>query len=370
MNQNLTEALRLADLGCSIIPIRPGTKKPALHTWGRYKQERADRETLEHWFERPEIGVGVVCGSVSDGLVVRDFDEANAYSRWSTEFPQLAETLPHVQTSQGWHVYSKVRGLTRSKNLGDGELRAEGYYVVSAGSRHPSGWIYSWRGSPPTEIPFIDTPDRLLLPATTLRPTDDPWHASHKQPLMPGELVAKHLPSGTGQRERCLFDLARELKARQPDCSEDVLRQTFDLWWPMARGIVATKDETTSWTAFQRAWANCRFPHGARWQQAVQLAASRPAPQLPATLAGVERLNRLAALCVGLQEVNHGPFALGCRKAAEFLGTSRNTAARDIEVLLVAGVLTCTRPQFIKAQQAREYIMGPAIQQQETEDHV
>jgi hypothetical protein len=187
---------------------------------------------------------------------------------------------------------------------------------------------------------------------------------SHQQALILGELVTRHLPTGTGQREARLFDLARELKAQQPDCSEEQLRQTFALWWPLARGIVATKDETTSWTAFQRAWANCRYPHGARWQQAVRLAQSRRAPSLPADLAGVERLNRLAALCVALQQVNEGPFALPCRKAAEFLGTSKNSAARDIEVLVAAGVLTCTRTEFIKAQQAREYIMGPALQQE------
>jgi hypothetical protein len=368
MNQNLTEALRMADLGCSIIPIRPGTKKPALHTWGRYKQERADREILEHWFERPEIGVGVVCGSVSDGLVVRDFDEANAYDRWASEFPQLADTLPTVETVRGCHVYSKVRGLTPSRKLGDGELRSEGYYVVAVGSRHPSGHVYRWRNGSPTAIPFIDTPESLLLPALPHSPHNDPWPVSHQAPLMLEELVAKHLPTGTGQREHCLWELARALKAQQADVSEDVLRQTFDLWWPLARGIVATKNEAASWTAFRRAWGNCRYPHGARWQQAVRLAEGRPAPSLPADLAGVKRLNKLAGLCVALQEVNEGPFALGCRKAAEFLGTSRNTAARDIEVLVAAGVLVCTKTEFIKMKEAREYCLGPAIQQ-EIEDH-
>jgi hypothetical protein len=165
-----------------------------------------------------------------------------------------------------------------------------------------------------------------------------------------------------------LWELARELKRQRPEASEDLLRQTFDLWWPLARGIVATKCEKTSWAAFRRAWTNCRFPHGARWKQAVQLAESRPAPRLPADLAAVERLNKLMGLCAALQEVNHGPFALGCRKAAEYLGVSRNTAGRDIEVLVAAGALTCTRPEFIKGQQAREFIMNPAIQQ-EIPDH-
>jgi hypothetical protein len=364
MNDNLLEALRLTDLGVSVIPIRPGTKKPALLSWSRYQQARADHETLERWFERPETGLAVICGDVSDGLVVRDFDQQDAYDRWAREFRGLADSLPTVRTARGCHVYARVRGSSRTRRFPDGELRGDGAYVVCPPSLHSTGTHYRWRGDTPSSIPFIDSPESLLLPALPHSPHHDPWPVSHKQALMLGELVARHLPSGTGQRERCLFDLARELKAQQAEASEDVLRQTFDLWWPLARGIVATKDEQTSWVGFLRAWANCRFPHGARWQAAVRLAQSRPAPRLPAALAGVERLNRLAALCVALQQVNEGPFALPCRKAAEFLGTSKNSAARDIEVLVAAGVLTCTRTEFIKAQQAREYIMGPALQQE------
>jgi hypothetical protein len=368
MNDNLLEALRLADLGVSVIPIRPASKVPALRSWSRYQQARADRETLERWFERPETGLGVICGDVSDGLVVRDFDQQDAYDRWAREFRGLADSLPTVRTARGCHVYCRVRGSSRTRRFTDGELRGEGAYVVGPPSRHSTGTVYRWRGSPPTEIPFIDTPDRLLLPVLPHSPHHNPWPVSHQQSLMLGELVAKHLPTGTGQREARLFGLARELKARQPDCSEEQLREVFELWWPMARGIVLTKDEQTSWVGFLRAWANCRFPHAARWEQAVQLAQSRPAPSLPADLAGVERLNRLAALCAVLQEVNEGPFALGCRRAAEYLGVSRNTAGRDIEVLVAAGVLTCTKTEFIKGKQAREYIMRSAIQQ-EIEDH-
>ncbi|HBH50765.1 MAG TPA: hypothetical protein DDY91_02620 [Planctomycetaceae bacterium] len=364
MNDNLLEALRLTDLGVSVIPIRPASKVPALRSWSRFQQARADHETLERWFERPETGLAVICGNVSDGLVVRDFDQQDAYDRWAREFRGLADSLPTVRTARGCHVYARVRGSSRTRRFPDGELRGEGAYVVGPPSRHSTGTVYRWRGSPPSSIPFIDTPDRLLLPVLPHSPHHDPWPVSHQQALILGELVTRHLPTGTGQREARLFDLARELKAQQPDCSEEQLRQTFALWWPLAWGIVATKDETTSWTAFQRAWANCRFPHGARWQQAVRLAEGRPAPRLPAALAGVERLKALAGLCAALQEVNDGPFALGCRRAAEFLGTSKNTAARDIEVLVAAGVLVCTKTEFIKAQQAREYVMKLAIQQE------
>jgi hypothetical protein len=369
MNENLTEALRLADLGCSIIPIRPKTKKPALHTWARYQQARPDRETLMEWFKGPETSVGVICGDVSGGLVVRDFDQQDAYSHWATEFRGLADSLPTVRTSRGCHVYARVRGSTRTQRFTDGELRGDGAYVVCPPSLHSTGTHYRWRGDPPTAIPFIDSTERLLSPACrepSLRA--DPWPVSHQPPLMLGELVAKHLPTGTGQREHCLWELARALKAQRPEASEDLLREVFAIWWPMARPIVSTKSEAASWAAFRRAWANCRFPHAARWKQAVRLAESRPAPRLPADLAAVERLNKLMGLCAALQEVNGGPFHLGVRKAGEFMNVSRNTAARDIEVLVGAGALTCTRPEFVKAKEAREYCLGPALQQ-EIPDH-
>jgi hypothetical protein len=161
-------------------------------------------------------------------------------------------------------------------------------------------------------------------------------------------------------RERCLFNLARAWKARSPEASREELGEVFALWWAQAKHVVATKDEKTSLAAFLRAWGNVRVPAGARWEPAVALADSRPAPHLPPDLARHESLRRLAALCAALSDLSNGaPFFLGCRKAAEYCGASRPTAARDIAEFLSRGILVCTKRDFIKAREAREYRFIP-----------
>ena len=53
-------------------------------------------EDIEHLLTDPgTTGLGVVLGSQSGNLVVRDFDEASSYVRWCERFPELARSAPH-----------------------------------------------------------------------------------------------------------------------------------------------------------------------------------------------------------------------------------------------------------------------------------
>src|SRR5262245_5123615 len=77
-------------------------------------------------------GVAVVNGRVSGChgrgcLCCRDFDDADAYARWSAEHPELARTLPTVRTFRGYHVYALLTAerFVGKPLLGDSELRAD-----------------------------------------------------------------------------------------------------------------------------------------------------------------------------------------------------------------------------------------------------
>ena len=377
MTPNLREALRLAAMNVCTIPLKPRSKTPALRSWARWQFDRPTDDQLRQWFSDPDIGLGVVCGEVSGGLLVRDFDRQESYDNWANLFVDAARSLPTVATARGRHLYARLRGsLPRTRKFDDGELRSDGAYVVGPPSLHPTGFRYAWLGDEPREIPVIDdpeslfaTPDTGCLTAATDAHNQNPWHVSHsvhgsvhvgEQPHTLAEVVAWHMPTGPGQRERCLFNLARAWKARSPEASRDELGGVFAVWWSRARHVVATKDEKVSLAAFLRAWGNVRVPAGARWETAVALADSRPAPYLPPDLARHKSLLRLASLCAALSDLSSGaPFFLGCRKAAEYCFTSRPTAARDIAEFLSRGILVCTKRDFIKAREAREYRFIP-----------
>lgn len=88
--------------------------------------------------------VGIVCGGVSNNLVVIDLDGKFAIDLFKAAFGDLmAQTFTVKTGSGGLHVYLHCDTLpdNRKVNLGEGhsgiEIRGEGQYVVAVPSVHP-----------------------------------------------------------------------------------------------------------------------------------------------------------------------------------------------------------------------------------------
>ena len=65
-------ALAAYDAGLSVVRASSdGSKRPA-GQWKQYQAERPDRSTVEGWFPHP--GIGIVCGAVSGGLEMLEFE--------------------------------------------------------------------------------------------------------------------------------------------------------------------------------------------------------------------------------------------------------------------------------------------------------
>lgn len=78
--------------GFSVIPVlADGTKRPALDRWKPYQTQRVDTETLEEWFEQGRNGIGIVCGPVSNNLIVLDFECPTVFDAWKS---QITERKP------------------------------------------------------------------------------------------------------------------------------------------------------------------------------------------------------------------------------------------------------------------------------------
>lgn len=74
----LEAALRYTRSGLSIIPV--GRNKRPVIAWEPYQRVIADEKTICSWFEKKDLNLAVVTGSVSGGLVAIDFDEASFLS--------------------------------------------------------------------------------------------------------------------------------------------------------------------------------------------------------------------------------------------------------------------------------------------------
>lgn len=139
----LSAALAYAALGLSIIPL--DGKRSALTTWTVYQQTAASPEAIRAWGSAGLLkNIGIVCGEVSDNLVVLDLDGAAGYPAFAATFPALANTYTVASGGGvGWHVYFSVERMPASIKamgtpIGNLELCGEGRQVVAPPSIHPT----------------------------------------------------------------------------------------------------------------------------------------------------------------------------------------------------------------------------------------
>ena len=155
----LEAALKYADMGLSVIPIQPHSKKP-LGAWEQYQGRIADSEEIKKWFaENPDANIAIVTGAVSN-VVVIDLDSFEAKEALKKELSVFdIQFVPRSRTANGFHLFFKhPGGIVRNRTgiLRKIDVRADGGYVVAPPSKHPSGRTYTW------EVPL--TPGAPELP--------------------------------------------------------------------------------------------------------------------------------------------------------------------------------------------------------------
>lgn len=179
----LDGAQAYAKKGFSVIPIKAdGSKAPACE-WKEYQETPPSAARLKTWFGDGDCGLGIVCGAVSGGLTVLDFDDRQTFRAWKRILkgvaPKLLNTLPIVETPTGGaHVYFRSDHQVRNGKLarrrakkGQGktliETRGEGGYVIAPGSPagcHPSGKVYCLTSKTPVEkTPTLAEDEAVLL---------------------------------------------------------------------------------------------------------------------------------------------------------------------------------------------------------------
>jgi putative DNA primase/helicase len=132
----------LFDRGLSLVPVEAGTKNHPRVSWKRYQSVRADWSEISAWLNRwPDTNLAIVTGAISNLLVLDlDSDDAVAEAR-RRGLPRTLE----VATARGRHVYFRYPGRevrNRTHVFPGADIRGDGGYVISPGSRHPSGADY------------------------------------------------------------------------------------------------------------------------------------------------------------------------------------------------------------------------------------
>ncbi len=127
--------------GWSVIPL--SGKCPTV-PWRAFQQTPAGEAQLRAWHQAGLLqNLGVVCGAVSQHLVVLDIDQEAGYAAFQAAFPALTDTYTvRTGSGHGYHLYWVVEHMPptlriHSSSLGNLELLSQGCQVVAPPSLHP-----------------------------------------------------------------------------------------------------------------------------------------------------------------------------------------------------------------------------------------
>lgn len=149
------------------------------------------------------------------------------------------------------------------------------------------------------------------------------------------------IPTEAGQRNDCLFALARHVKGIQPAPTHDELRRVVRAWHELALPAIQTLDFAVSFGEFMHGYERVKQPHGAVMDASIaSIDNTTPLPVGIEQLGYGEACNRLVRICAALQaHEGDGPFFLGARKAGELIGEPFTDANRMMQALVLDGVI-------------------------------
>lgn len=182
-------ATEYRNCGVSVIPIRlDGSKAPSIPSWSQYQTRIATDEELSSWFSKP-AGIGIVCGLVSGGLEVLDFDDGSLFYPWFDQVAAIASKLAVVETpSDGYHVIYRCSEIGGNRKIAVDpskakqtliESRGQGGYIVGAGS--PLG-VHARK-----DRTYVQVMGPALPEITTITPSQraELWHVARSFTKLP-----------------------------------------------------------------------------------------------------------------------------------------------------------------------------------------
>jgi hypothetical protein len=163
-NDRILQTARAAlEAGISVVPIRAdGSKRPKLMSWKPFQQRLPTHREVTTWFARQDVGIALVTGQVSGGLLAIDFDEEAAFLAWMARlrqnqplralYEEIACGYEERTPKGGRHLLLRCSSIGRSQVLARTpqgsvlvETREEGAIIIvapSAGTVHPTGRPY------------------------------------------------------------------------------------------------------------------------------------------------------------------------------------------------------------------------------------
>ena len=162
-------ALDLARRGFSVVPQRPGAKKPCIR-WKPFQDVAPVPSRVKIWFEEfPDAGIALILGPTS-GLFVVDVDGEEAHRTLVARLgsvPEAPTVLSGSLKPDRYHLYFGHPAVSTLATYHPWhpqlEFRGHRGIVVAPPSLHRSGHRYRWaEGKSLDDLPLADVPGPVL----------------------------------------------------------------------------------------------------------------------------------------------------------------------------------------------------------------
>jgi hypothetical protein len=133
----------------SFFPLPFRAKRDDSFKWGQFQDRLPTDDEIGQWFNGHPSNIAVVCGQVSGGLVVVEFDNEDFFAEFNVAFKNrthipITEFTRVTKGKRGPHVWLRVKGTVKSKKTPKCEIRSDGNYIVVPPSVHPEGPTYQF----------------------------------------------------------------------------------------------------------------------------------------------------------------------------------------------------------------------------------
>ena len=161
----LSSALKYAELGFDVIPVKPHEK--LLFEGNDYFDPSRDKEIIIHWWKRvPNANIGLPTSLRHNSLVVIDIDIKDgidgriSLNQFLKEHNLQLSKTSVVKSGTGFHLYYRnstgMRLWGNKDVLPNVDIRAENAYIVAPPSIHKNKSRYKWISGSINELANVD----------------------------------------------------------------------------------------------------------------------------------------------------------------------------------------------------------------------
>ncbi len=281
-------------------------------------------------------GVGFVLNG--DGIAAVDLDDCVHAGQPAPAAMSLMERIgcQYIELSPsgtGLHGFGYADSIKGKRGILEGlsvELYTNQRYLTVTGHTLSSGPLVPL-GEFSTVANALET-RKSNQPLTPQKSTEAPQRSTDSHlllTLLSSVGCAAYTPLHAGQRNQCLFELARHAKADWPDASLMERRELVRQWHAKHYEVIGTKALTVSLDDFERSWDAVKHLPGATLDAALKgVDLNAALPSQFAELGYGAGDARLFNICMALQaHAGDGPFFLSARTAASLLGHSEHSTA-------------------------------------------